>query len=452
MQACELARQNLQRTQSQMKVWYDKRARERSFKAGDKVLVLLPLPGHPLQARYHGPYVVERKVGTVDYVVITPDHRKGRQLCHINMLKEYYEENGDNIESCAVVVTSDRKEAEVESDCLSDTGVRLNNSAVLANLKNKLSHLSANEVSELEHLIMDNTQLFPDTPTRTSVLCHDVDVGDANPVKQHAYRVNPQKRKAFHQEVKYMLDAGLVEPSNSAWSSPCLLVPKPDGTFRFCTDFRKVNSLTKGDSYPLPRIEDCIDRVGNSKYVSKFDLLKGYWQVPLTEKAKEISAFVTPDGLFQYRVMPFGMRNAPATFQRLINGVIADVPGCEAYIDDVIIYSDTWSAHLNQISKFFAKLKAANLTVNLSKSEFGHAQIQFLGHVVGGGEVKPIHATVEAINNFPVPSNKKELVCFLGMSGYYRRFCKNFSTIVEPLTALLRKDKKFQWQDRYQAV
>ena len=249
-----------------------------------------------------------------------------------------------------------------------------------------------------------------------------------------------------------MLDAGLIEPSHSAWSSPCLLVPKPDGTFRFCTDFRKVNSLTKPDSYPLPRIEDCIDRVENSKYVSKFDLLKGYWQVPLTEKAKEISAFVTPDGLFQYRVMPLGMRNAPATFQRLIDGVIADVPGCEAYIDDVIIYSDTWSAHLNQIHKFFDNLRAANLTVNLSKSEFGHAQIQFLGHVVGGGEVKPITAKVEAINNFPVPSNKRELMQFLGMIGYYRQFCKNFSTIVEPLTALLRKDKKFQCQDKCQVA
>ena len=135
--------------------------------------------------------MVERKVGTVDYVVITPDRRKGRWLCYINMLKECYEENGENVESCAVVVTSDRKEAEVESDCLSDSKVRLNNSAVLASLKNKLSHLSANEVSELEHLIMDNTLLSPDTPTRTSVLCHDVDVGDANPVKQHAYRVNP---------------------------------------------------------------------------------------------------------------------------------------------------------------------------------------------------------------------------------------------------------------------
>ena len=189
-----------------------------------------------------------------------------------------------------------------------------------------------------------------------------------------------------------MLENYLIECSQSPWSSPCVLVLKPDKTYRFCTDFHKVNVVTKADSYPLPRIEDCIDRIGHSRYVSKFDLLKGYWQVPLTNRAKEISAFVTPDGLYQYKVMPFGMQNAPATFQRLINHIIRDVPGCEAYIDDVIIYSDRWEDHVKQIHAFFECLKAANLTINLCKSEFGHACVTFLGHVVGQGVVEPIIA------------------------------------------------------------
>ena len=120
-----------------------------------------------------------------------------------------------------------------------------------------------------------------------------------------------------------------------------VLVPKPDGSFRLCTDFRKLNAITKTDSYPIPRIDDCIDRVGHSSYVSKLDLLKGYWQVPLTEKAKHVSAFVTPNGLYQYQVMPFGMKNAPATFQRLINSLTSDLEGFEGYIDDVVVYSDT---------------------------------------------------------------------------------------------------------------
>ena len=156
-----------------------------------------------------------------------------------------------------------------------------------------------------------------------------------------------------------MLKNGIVEPSQSEWSSPCILVPKADGSYRFCTDFRKVNAVSKSDSFPLPRIEDCIDSIGQAQYVSKFDLLKGYWQVPLTRRAKEISAFVTPDGLYQYTVMPFGMRNAPATFQRMINRVISGLDGCRAYIDDVIVYSKEWDQHVKQLQEFLRRLKEA---------------------------------------------------------------------------------------------
>ena len=169
-------------------------------------------------------------------------------------------------------------------------------------------------------------------------MVHDVDVGETTPIKQHPYRVNPLKLKIIREEVAYMLDNDLIEISNSEWSSPCVLVPKPDGTYRFCTDFRRVNKVTKSDSYPIPRVDDCIDRIGNARYVTKFDLLKSYWQVPLKSRAKEVSAFVTPDGLYQYKVMPFGMKNAPATFQRLINEVLAGLDGCEACIDDVVVY------------------------------------------------------------------------------------------------------------------
>jgi len=114
-------------------------------------------------------------------------------------------------------------------------------------------------------------------------------------------------------------------------------VPKPNGTYHFCTDFRKLNSVTKADSFPLPRIEDCIDKIGRAKYVTTLDLLKGYWQVPLTDRAKELSAFMTPQGLYQYSVMPFGMKNAPVTFQRMVNKIVDGLHGCDAYIDDLIM-------------------------------------------------------------------------------------------------------------------
>ena len=455
--ACEIAQKNLKDSQKRMKVWYDRKAKQRSFNPGDQVLMLLPIAGHPLQARYHGPYVVERKVNDVDYVVCTPDRRKQQQLCHVNMLKAYHCKQLSNaLQPTAIMVVASASSGEEnehveERDTENlDVSMKLNNSLVLANLSKKLRHLPEIESVELEHLILEHSDIFPDVPSRTTIMNHDVDVGNTEPVKQHPFRVNPQKRAYLQQEMKYMLDNDLIEASQSPWSSPCILVPKPDKSYRFCTDFRKVNAVTKADSYPLPRIEDCIDRVSHSCYVSKFDLLKGYWQVPLTNRAKEISAFVTPDGLFQYKVMPFGMRNAPATFQRLINHIIRDVPNFEAYIDDVIIYSNSWEDHVKQIRKFFECLQAANLTINLSKSEFGHARVVFLGHVVGQGLVEPIAAKVEAIAHFPKPINKKELMRFLGMAGYYRRFCKNFSSIVEPMTKLLGKSQSFVWSNACQ--
>ena len=214
---------------------------------------------------------------------------------------------------------------------------------------------------------------------------------------------------------------------------------------RFCIDYRKVNAVTKTDSYPIPRLEDCIDRVGNSAYITKIDLLKGYWQVPLTDQAKEISAFVTPEGLFQCKVMPFGMKNAPATFQRLTNQVIAGLDNCVVYIDDILVYSNTWNDHLNHLRALFDRLNKANLVVNLMKSEFAKAKVTYLGHVVGQGQVLPREAKIQAILDFPIPTTKKELLRFLGMSGFYRKFVPNYSSLVSPLTNLLKAKVKYVW-------
>jgi hypothetical protein len=158
-----------------------------------------------------------------------------------------------------------------------------------------------------------------------------------------------------------MVDNGIIEPSNSNLASPCVLVPKLDGTYRFCTDFRKVNAVTNTDSCHIPRMDDCIDKIGKAKYITKCDLLKGYSCVPLSKRAKEISAFVTPDGLYQCNVMPFGMKNSQATFQRMMK---QDLAGVETYVDDIVVYSDTWE-HLSRLHHMFERLKAAILTVNL---------------------------------------------------------------------------------------
>ena len=152
-----------------------------------------------------------------------------------------------------------------------------------------------------------------------------------------------------------------------------VLVPKPDGTFGMCTDYRKVNYVTKTDSFQVPRMDDCIGNIGQAKYVTKFDLLKGFWQIPLTDRADEISAFVTLDGLYQYKVMPFGMKNSLATFQRLITMIITGLGNCKAYMDHAIIYSEEWDQQIKTIREFFERLSKAKLTINIAKSEFCHA-------------------------------------------------------------------------------
>lgn len=289
-------------------------------------------------------------------------------------------------------------------------------------------------------------------PTKTHIIQHDIEVSNPRPIKVHPYRANQMKRELMKGEVQYLLQNGLAKPSTSAWSSPCIVEAKSDGSPRFITDFRKVNSVTVRDSYPLPRLEDCVDNLGNAKFVSKLDLLKGYWQVPLTDRASNIAAFVTPDHFLQYTVMAFGMCNAPATFQRLINTVIAGVSNCNAYLDDLIIYTDSWDEHLRVLTQVFGRLAQANLTLNLSKCEFGKATVTYLGRQVGQGQVRPIEAKVAAITACSVPTTRKALRSFLGMAGYYRSFCRNFSTVVQPLTQLLSPKVDFVWTPECQAA
>ena len=278
--ACEVARSNLKTSQGKMKARYDNHVIDRKFEPGDKVLALLPIPGRPLQARYFGPYTIDKKTSDSNYIINTPGRRKNKQMCHVNMLKEYFDRDSSISKPITVVNAVPQEsnvfEPEVNSDFIdkSDPGPsKLENSDILRNLNNKLSHLEPSQQEELKQLIHEYEHLFPDIPTRTDKIYDDVIVEDSKP-KQHPYRMNPLKQKYLQDEVKYLLENDFIEPSQSNYSSPCILVPSSNGTYRMCTDYRKVNSVTKTDSFPIPRIDDCIDKVGNSKYVTKFDLLK----------------------------------------------------------------------------------------------------------------------------------------------------------------------------------
>ncbi|XP_068229386.1 uncharacterized protein [Palaemon carinicauda] len=380
--AWTFARENLTKAQATMKTNYDVGTQMRHFDPGHRVLVLLPMPGNPLKARFSGPWKVLKKLNNVNYLIETPERRRKTQICHINVLKPFVSRE-------VVVDVEPVSLVEVEVDPMVDIKLSVgpdglsNNSNILNNLDVKFQHLEKDKATSLTMLINGYKDLFQDVPGRTNILENDVDVGEASPIKQSPYRLNPFKRDIVKDEVKYMLDHGLVEPSFSPWSSPVVLVKKEGGEHRLCFDYRKVNSLTKTDSFPLPRVVDCIDRVGSAKYISKFDLLKGYWQVGLSPRARKISAFVTVDGLYECKVMSFGMKNAAATFQRLMNFITCDLEGCIVYIDDLIIYSEDWETHLKRIRALFEILRKAGLVVNLRKSDFAQAKVIYLGHEIG---------------------------------------------------------------------
>ncbi|XP_068233366.1 uncharacterized protein [Palaemon carinicauda] len=226
------------------------------------------------------------------------------------------------------------------------------NSEVLANFKLVTPVLDTVKRDIVKNLLLQHPQVVRDTLGHTQLLEHKIDlVRGTCPIRQNYYRLNPQRAERVSEQIKLQLSLGLIEESESPWASPVVLVPKEGGGDRLCIDFRKLNAVTKPESYPLPRIEDCLESLGESPYLSKIDLEKGYWQVPLAEESRPLTAFITRDGLYQCRVMPFGLRNAPSCFQRLMNKVLAGISNCVVYLDDIVLFSKAWEEHLQTLGK-----------------------------------------------------------------------------------------------------
>ena len=245
-----------------------------------------------------------------------------------------------------------------------------------------------------------------------------------------------------------MVKHNIVHPSTSPWSSPVVMVRKKDNTWRFCVDYRKLNSVTHHDAYPLPRIDSTLDSLSGATYFTTLDLMSGYWQVALEEQDKEKTAFSTAQGLFEFNVMPFGLTNAPATFQRLMECVLAGLTEeqCLIYLDDIIIFSSSFQQHLQHLTNVFQALCNAGLQLKLTKCHFAQREVNYLGHIVSQEGIRPATNKVEAVSEYPTPKTVKEVKQFLGLTNYYHRFILGYAKIAEPLYKLLRKpNNKFHW-------
>lgn len=287
---------------------------------------------------------------------------------------------------------------------------------------------------------------------RTSLVKHHIDTGSSRPVKQPPRRVGCVKRDEMRREVEKMAALGIIERSDSPWSSPVVLVDKKDGTKRFCVDYRALNDVTVKDSYPIPRIDDTLDALAGVSWFSTLDLKAGYHQVEMEEDSKRKTAFSFGQGLWHFNVLPYGLCNAPGVFERLMEKVLNGLQWKTAlvYIDDILVFGSTFEEELERLEEVLGRLRDANLKLSPKKCALFQPEVSFLGHVVGRDGVKTDPAKVATVMEWPVPRNVAEVRSFLGLCTYYRRFVEGFATIASPLHQLTREGTRFQWSEECQ--
>ncbi|UYV81129.1 hypothetical protein LAZ67_20000122 [Cordylochernes scorpioides] len=310
-------------------------------------------------------------------------------------------------------------------------------------------NLAYTEKEQLKQVLKRYEDLFSSGLGRSNLAKHRIDTEGAKPIKHKPYRVSAKEREIIKEQIDEMLRDSIIRPSSSPWSFPVILVKKRDGKYRFCVDYRKLNDVTVKDVYPIPRIDEVLDTLQGSKYFSAIDLKSGYWQVEVEEKDKEKTAFTTAHGLYEFNVMPFGLCNAPATFERNMENMLGNLRWqiCLCYLDDVIIYSSDFSTHLKRIEAVLKCFREANLKLNNKKCQFAFEELEILGHITNQHGIKPAEHNIKAIRDFPRPKKIKEVQSFLGMCSYYRKFIKGFSKIADPLTSLIKKNVPFTWTE-----
>uniref|UniRef100_A0A8C5LU94 Gypsy retrotransposon integrase-like protein 1 n=1 Tax=Leptobrachium leishanense TaxID=445787 RepID=A0A8C5LU94_9ANUR len=362
-----LVRENVETAQAQQKTWYDRAACSRSFCVGQRVLVLKPQRQNKLQAAWQGPYTVVTRLGDTTYVVASCADTRIQRTFHVNMLKAFHE-RPETVEAiCAPAVEETEPFPLVELP-----GVTKQPSGV--DQVQLGEALGSEKQAQVRQLLQGYSEVFSALPGYTDQAVHPVDTPGQRPLRQPAYRLPEAVRETMRTEIREMLELGVIEPSASPWASPVVLVPKKDGTTRFCVDYRRVNDCTTTDAYPMPRVDELLDQIARGHFLTTVDLCKGYWQIPLAEEATPKSAFITPFGLYQFRVMPFGMKNAPATFQRLIDRLLDGLQGFAcAYLDDIAIYSQSWEEHLVHVGTVLGRIRDANLTLKPEKCKVGMA-------------------------------------------------------------------------------
>lgn len=329
-------------------------------------------------------------------------------------------------------------------------GAEQDTSILTRNLKSKsVSDIPLDGVDKKWHasiraMLAKHSSMWDGRLGKIAATEHRIDLkNDVQPVRQNPYRSGHKEREFAREEIEKMLKAGVIEPSNSEWASPIVLAPKKDGSLRFCVDYRRLNAVTQRDSYPLPRMDDCVDSLGSATIFTTLDANWGYWQLPVREKDKAKTAFCSYEGLYQFKRMPFGLTNAPASFQRALDVILAPYKwkSCLVYLDDVIVFSADPAQHIKHVDFALTALRKAGISLKIDKCQFFTQKVKYLGHIVRPGSIEVDQAATKSLREAKPPETLTQLKSFLGFVNVYRRFIPEFTKTAQPLYDL-QKDVK----------
>ena len=439
--ANELAKKNLETAGDISRKIVNKNKHLRTLEVNDQVLIYLPT-GIGNNKEWYGPYKVLKRLNNVSYKVLV---NNSERKYHINNLRKFHERTPEiQLNTITHEKTEEEEIVVVEEESIDNEERNfLNAFTITKNMKQQqinLEHIKDEQSkSKIKNVLSKHSNVISSIPGKTSIIEHKISLNDPTPFRSKTYSIPQMLKSKVDAELESLLQNNLIQKSSSQFSSPMVLVKKKNGDIRICCDYRKLNKVTLLDQEGLPNIDDIINTMGKGKLFSTLDLMRGFWQIPMSDDSKQYTAFTTHQGLYEWNVMPFGLVNSTATFTKMMRRILPPHPNIVHYVDDICIFSEDWDKHCELSEYIFNILKNHNLTVSPEKMKIGHSEIEFLGHKFTDKGITPTNNFQNKILDIKTPTTKKHVRALLGLFNYYSRFINNYSNIVQLLIELTKK-------------